>query len=129
MRNAIAVMLLVAACGSSALGCSVKPGWKPPTPAAAFAAAPVVVHVRVLSQEGIDPSEVKVAVLRVLKGNFVGSTVRTASHSMCGVGKLEVGEEYVFFTDAQRYFVSHVSQPSGLSAAQVLKALEGRDRR
>jgi len=39
-------------------------------------------------QEGADPWNAKIVVLRTLKGTFSGNTVETASHSLCGIGRL-----------------------------------------
>jgi hypothetical protein len=125
--RAAATLLLAMALSTSAMACDPLPGWRPPSPEAAFAAAKVVIHARVLSQRGLDPSVVDVEVLRTLKGHFAGRTVNTASHSLCGVGTLQVGEEYVFFLpSSQRLFVSHLTQPAGLTAKQVLQALPPR---
>lgn len=107
-----------------ALGCDPTPGWRPPSPTEAFFSSSVVLHARVVSQQGLDPSVVNVQVLHLLKGPFSGRIIHTASHSLCGVGQLEVGAEYVFFIpDEQRLFVTHLNQPKGLSTEQVLRAL------
>ena len=118
-------VLAVSLFASSAYACDPKPGWRPPDPASAFHAASVVLHARVLAQQGSDPSTVQIRTLRVLKGKFEGSLVNTASHLLCGVGQLKVNAEYVFFIpDAKRMFVTHLNQPEGPSAQQILAALE-----
>ena len=72
---------LLVAIALPAQACSVAPGWKPPTPEEAFAAANIVVHARVLSQSGANTDDVvaHVAVIRTWKGSFLRSIVRTAS--------------------------------------------------
>jgi hypothetical protein len=116
--------LVALLCTPGAFACDPKPGWKPPSPEAAFRASSVVVHARIVSQQGGDPSIVRVEVLHLLKGEFQGHAVNTASHSLCGVGQLKVGEDYVFFiSDSTRLFVTHLNQPQGLTTHQVLLAL------
>jgi hypothetical protein len=120
----VSVALVFALSAHCALACEPITGWHPPSPREAFSFSSVVLHVRVLSQEGLDPSVVNVEVLHLLKGEFSGHVVHTASHSMCGVGELTSGVEYVFFIpNRERLFVTHLNQPQGLSAAQVLQAL------
>lgn len=117
--------LVALLCTPVAFACDPKPGWQPPSPEAAFQASSVVVHARVVSQQGVDPSVVRVEVLHLLKGEFQGSAVNTASHSLCGVGQLKVGEDYVFFIpDSTRLFVTHLNQPHRLTTHQVLLALQ-----
>lgn len=95
LRFALLGTLFLIACPRAALACDPLPGWQPPTPKAAFAKASVVVHARVESVQGQDPWSAKLSVLKSLKGSLITSTVRTGSHSLCGIGKFEVGKELV----------------------------------
>ena len=105
--------------------CSPPPGWTEPTPEIAFQRAGRVVHGIVLSKSGTrNRMDARIAVYKVLKGQFSGDTVSTASTATCGINDFEVGKEYVFFLSPENNFVSHLLQPSGLSARDILRALE-----
>lgn len=124
MRGSFPLAFLLFAYLQSALACDPKPEWRQATPQSAFTAARVVVHARVASVQGSDPWFAIVDVLQTLKGSFSGNTVRTASHSLCGIGKFEVGREYVFFfQSSDSWFVTHLVQPMGFTTEQTLKAL------
>jgi hypothetical protein len=124
MKTLLVMVFLSLFCTQPALACDPKPDWRPPTPQGAYATASVVIHARVVSVQGADPWNAKVVVLRTLKGAFSGNTVETASHSLCGIGGLEVGKEYVFFfPHKSSYFVSHLLQPTGFTTDKILKAL------
>jgi hypothetical protein len=84
----------------------------------------VVVHAKVASSV-TDPSgsitEGQVTVIKVLKGRFSGSMVATGASSLCGIGRLSVGQEYVFFFNQRgSWWVHLLVQPPRMSAAEVL---------
>lgn len=110
--------------GEASMACDPKPDWRPPTPATAFGRAEVVVHAKVLSAVTDSTgaiTEGRVTVLKVLKGKFTGNMVATGASSLCGIGRLPVGQEYVFFFNRRgSWWVDSLSQPPRLSAAEVL---------
>ncbi len=128
MRQAALIVLLVLASKlGPASACSPAPGWLPPTPTSAFAAAEVVVHVQVISQESDEQrynTSAKVRTIKLLKGTFSGDTVITSASSLCGVGTFAVGHEYVFFFPRTgQWFVSGLVQPQNATTEQLLGAI------
>jgi hypothetical protein len=109
----------------SAIACSPSDDWRPATTQSAFRDVEVVVHARVKSQIFKEASvEGQIEVIRVFKGAFSGETVLTADSGACGIGKFNVGEEYVFFfPKKERYFVSHLVQPWHVPTQQILHEL------
>ncbi len=127
MKTLLLMIFLSLTCTQPALACDPKPDWRPPTPQDAYATASVVIHARVVSVQGSNPWNAEIVVLRTLKGSFSGSTVETASHSLCGIGRLVAGKEYVFFfPHKSSHFVSHLLQPTDFKTDKILKALAPR---
>ncbi len=111
---------------ATARSCSPPENWRPPTSESAFRDATVVVHAKVVSQTELrNKFEGQVLVMKMLKGEFSGDKVVTASYAACGIGRFKVGQEYVFFfPSAGQWFVSQLVQPSNLSARQILSAIK-----
>ena len=107
--------------------CSPKPDWKPPTPASAFGTAQVIVHARILEQESDESRNTvtaQIQIIRVFKGSFSGNTVTTTDELECGIGKFEIGKEYIFFfKNKDRWFVNDLEQPKNLSTMQILESI------
>lgn len=110
--------------------CSPGDDWRPPTTQSAFRDVEVVVHARVKSQIFKETSvEGQIEVIQVFKGAFSGEMVLTADSGACGIGKFNVGEEYVFFfRKKERYFVSHLVQPWHVPTQQILHELRTRQK-
>ena len=62
--------------------------------------------------------------MRTLRGRFTGASVETGSGSMCGVGELKIGNEYVFFfPDIRHIYIYDHLQPAGLTTEEILQKL------
>jgi hypothetical protein len=114
----------------SVSACSPGDDWRPPTTQSAFRDVEVVVHARMKSQIFKETSvEGQIEVIQVFKGAFSGEMVLTADSGACGIGKFNVGEEYVFFfRKKERYFVSHLVQPWHVPTQQILHELRTRQK-
>ena len=79
--------------------CSPSENWRPPTTEQLYRASGVVVHLRVISQQGSRQKAVDavVEVIKVFKGEFRSKSIRTLPNGACGLGDFQVGSEYVLF--------------------------------
>ncbi len=127
---AVVILVFLLSFMNSLSACTPSDDWHPATTQSAFSDADVVVHVRVKSQVfKVANVEGQVEVIKVFKGAFSGGMVLTADSAACGIGKFDVGGEYVFFfPKKERFFVSHLVQPWHVPTQQILHELRGQQK-
>ena len=130
-KKVAAILAILASHSVPSSACSYMPGHVTSDPLVALRRSEVVVHVRVMSQVIEDESRgssdrfgiAQVNVLRSFKGRLSSTEIETGRSSMCGMGPLKVGQEYVLFFTFNDGQLVRGDQPYGLSAAQILNAL------